>query len=62
MRDLRELDRYRRTDLEKRQYGEIGDETCGLFILNSPKFKNALKVIASAGSGWDHVRDRKSVV
>ena len=32
-----------------------GDETCGMFFVPSPIDGRDLVVIASAGSGWDHV-------
>lgn len=55
MRSLIFLAAYRRSDLERRHYGFEGDDGCGMFIVTSPKLKNALKVIASSGEGWDHV-------
>ncbi len=32
-----------------------GDETCGAFLVPSPIDGARLRVIASAGGGWDHV-------
>ena len=50
MRDLHTLDQYR-VPLR----GEIGDHGCGMFVLPSPIDGQALRVIASDESGWDHV-------
>lgn len=56
MRNLYELNRYRRTDANViAHWGWSGDETCGTFELPSPLDENILRVIASAGEGWDHV-------
>lgn len=55
MRPLSLLEVHRRRDLERAHYGCEGDDTCGLFIIRDIKLKNALKVIASSGEGWDHV-------
>lgn len=46
MRNLRALDRYR----VRHHSGELGDETCGCFVMPS-----GIRVIASSGEGWDHV-------
>jgi hypothetical protein len=56
MRDLRLLDRYRRTGPEVvKVYGWIGDETCGAFEIESPIDGGDMIVIASSEFGWDHV-------
>ena len=36
-------------------YGDFGDHTCGVFIVPSPIDRADMRVIASAGDGWDHV-------
>lgn len=38
-----------------RHYGNVGDETCGVFEVPSPIDHAPLRVIASSGEGWDHV-------
>lgn len=58
MRNLldHDIDRWRlRTQAVIKQYGGYGDETCGLFVLPSPIDGGDLRVIASAGGGWDHL-------
>lgn len=56
MRNLHLLDQYRRTDrLVLRRFGNIGDETCGVFEVPSPIDGASLMIIASAGAGWEHV-------
>lgn len=56
MRNLRLLDIYRDTSPEVvRYYGGAGDEECGVFTVPSVIDKAPLRVIASAGEGWDHV-------
>lgn len=56
MRDLRELDRYRRHDRAVMDYyGWAGDGTTGAFLVPSPVDRQMLAVIASSGEGWDHV-------
>lgn len=56
MRNLHSLDRYRRADPDvMRHYGWAGDDTCGVFEVPSPIDGGVLRVIASAGAGWDHV-------
>ncbi len=57
MRNLYELDRYRRTSgtLIRATGGYTGDETCGAFLLPSPIDSRLLRVIAASESGWDHV-------
>jgi len=53
MRNLNLLDIYRNTAVERRFYGTDGDHSCGVFSL----LVNGIdvRVIASAGEGWDHV-------
>ena len=36
-------------------YGNIGDDTCGVFSVPSPVDQQEMHVIASSGEGWDHV-------
>jgi hypothetical protein len=56
MRDLNALNRFRDTSLEvRRRFGNVGDHTCGRFILPSPIDRAPLVVLASSGGGWDHV-------
>ena len=56
MRNLRTLDQYRDTSAAvRRYYGNIGDETCGVFSVPSPIDGAEMRVIASTGVGWDHV-------
>lgn len=38
-----------------KHWGWEGDETCGGFLIPSHIDQRPLKVIASAGEGWDHV-------
>lgn len=50
------LDRYRlRGKAVAALWGWEGDDTCGAFEVPSPVDRAALRVIASCGSGWDHV-------
>jgi hypothetical protein len=56
MKNLRELDQYRRYDTPVTEmFGSFGDETCGAFNVPYPRNGVVLLVIASAGFGWDHV-------
>jgi hypothetical protein len=56
VRDLSELDAYRQRDRRVLEmYGSVGDETCGVFNLPSPRTGARLHCIASSGDGWDHV-------
>lgn len=56
MRDLRVLNGYRRTDRAViEMWGWAGDETCGCFEVPSPVDRAVMRVVASAGEGWDHV-------
>lgn len=55
MRNLRDLDQYRQLNEEIAFYGCNGNGECGLFLIPSPATGVRLKVIASAGDGWDHV-------
>jgi hypothetical protein len=58
MKDLRELDKYRFKEGETQRYGRplIDHERkyMGVFIVPSSA-KVALRIIADAGQGWDHV-------
>lgn len=53
MRNLMQLQQYRRTDLEIQFYGSIGDSFAGCFVV--PLNGAELRCVASAGLGWDHV-------
>ena len=55
MKDLTQLDAYRRRDREVLLYGSFGDETCGVFNLPCPRTGVFLQCMASTGEGWDHV-------
>jgi hypothetical protein len=56
MKNLSELDAYRRADADViRLFGWTGDETCGVFDLPCPRTGVTLTCIASTGEGWDHV-------
>lgn len=56
MRDLRdpEVQKYRRVELELQVIGMMGGKGEGIFLIPVPNYCD-LKVIASSGSGWDHV-------
>lgn len=53
MRDLHTLDKYRKSDFERKFYGCNGDSGNGVFLVRI-KGKRYL-IIASNGGGWDHV-------
>lgn len=56
MRDLNELNRYRRADAAViERFGSAGNGECGNFELPSPKDGQTIRVIATAMEGWDHV-------
>ena len=56
MKDLHELDAYRRKGPRVMQaFGSVGDGTCGVFDLFCPRTTARLMCIASTGEGWDHV-------
>lgn len=56
MRNLHHLEHYRCRDLwVLHTYGSFGDDTCGVFEVPSPIDEAPMRVIASAGEGWDHV-------
>ena len=58
MRNLNALDIDRFRDRSRRvveTYGNVGDETCGVFNLPSPIDSANLHIVASQGGGWDHV-------
>ena len=56
MRNLHELDEYRRRTADVlRLYGAYGDDTCGVFDLPSPRTGVTLMCVATTSSGWDHV-------
>ena len=55
MRDLTELERYRRRSrLVLVHYGWLGDAGNGVFTLPSPR-SGHIQCVASNGHGWDHV-------
>lgn len=61
MRNLNELNHLRRTDAAVRAYYDgTGDETCGVFMVLSPTDGTTMMVVASIGSGWDHVSVSKT--
>jgi len=56
MRNLHELDRFRRCDQGVIDlYGSIGDHETGMFDIPNLNTRMFLLVVASAGLGWDHV-------
>jgi hypothetical protein len=57
VRDLHELDHWRITDAKALTHvdGWPGDETCGSFVIQSRVDGADMVVVASNGSGWDHV-------
>lgn len=55
MRDLTEINYYRKTLEEIRIYGQVGDSGNGVFVMKSVVDKKPLGIIASSGDGWDHV-------
>ena len=53
---LPDINKFRVTNRDvMAHYGWIGDETCGVFNIPSPIDRGTLRVVASAGDGWDHV-------
>jgi len=62
MRDLTELNQYRRPDLEITRIGAYGGRGEGVFIIQHLPTAATLRILASSGDGWDHVsvslRDR----
>lgn len=55
MRDLNELNAWRRADLELDYYGAGGNGVCGLFEIPSAIDCKPLRIIATAMDDWDHV-------
>ena len=56
MRNLDLLNIYRDQSPQVRAYyGSAGDSTCGVFSVPSMIDRAILRVVASAGEGWDHV-------
>lgn len=57
MRNLYLLDHFRITDPRMLTWtgGYAGDDTTGAFLIPSKIDRQALRVIASSGEGWDHV-------
>ena len=61
VRNLHLLDSYRDSSRETiAYYGSAGDETCGVFVINSCTDRARIVVIASADGGWDHVSVSRS--
>lgn len=55
MINLRELDKWRYTGADwVALMGSVGDDTVGAFHIKTPG-GTKLKILASAGDGWDHV-------
>ncbi len=52
MKNLRDLDPHR---VLIKEYGTLGDETCGAFVFPSPIDGQSLRIVASMEDGWDHV-------
>jgi hypothetical protein len=56
MRDLHNLDQFRLRGQDIiDQFGSTGDHETGAFIIPVPGQMTALRVLASAGEGWDHI-------
>lgn len=56
MKNLHELDRYRLKGANIiAHFGDIGGNDCGAFAILSPIDGAIMRVIASAGYGWEHV-------
>jgi hypothetical protein len=56
MRNLHCLDHYRDvSDGVVAYYGNIGDESVGIFNVPSPTDHRPMRIVASSGEGWDHV-------
>ena len=56
MKNLRGLDAYRDCSIEViKRFGNVGDETCGTFLVASPIDNATIRIIASSHRGWDHV-------
>jgi hypothetical protein len=56
MRNLNLLETYRdRSPDVLRYFGNFGDHETGTFLVPSCTDRQPLRVIASAGEGWDHV-------
>lgn len=60
MRNLNELQVWRRWDCELRAHGVVGDEGAGVFVFEREGVD--LYCVMSSGEGWDHIsistRDR----
>jgi len=53
-----DIEKYRRKDLEMQHYGVTGEGTAdGVFVAEvlSNRTHNTLRMISSAGEGWEHV-------
>ncbi len=56
MRDLRNLDHFRLRGQDIIDaFGSTGDHANGAFLIPVPGQMTVLKVLASAGDGWDHI-------
>ena len=57
MRDLNLLDIYRdRSSAVIQLFGHAGDDANGFFHIPSPTDTSYMKVLASSGEGWEHVK------
>jgi hypothetical protein len=55
MIDLHQLDRHRLATSEIAVYGTVGNSGNGIFAFKSRVDHRELRVVASSGSGWEHV-------
>lgn len=55
MKNLRLLDGYRHVETELKIAGTVGDDRGGFFHVPSLIDGQTIRVMASAGDGWDHV-------
>lgn len=55
MKNLHLLDKYRHIETELKIAGAVGDDRGGFFHVPSPIDGQTIRVMASAGDGWDHV-------
>lgn len=55
MRNLNELDKYRRVDWEMSIAGQPGNSVIGCFVIPSPVDHKPLHCVVSGVMGWDHV-------
>lgn len=57
MRSLSQVDQLSTVRRRAGPFGDMGDETCGNFLVVVPtaKGRTVFRVIATSGEGWDHV-------